>query len=570
MQAPQTPPDDHAIDLREGLEAILAVSTALSMTTNEDELLNSITSTVCHVLGFGFCSIFLADGDVYRVRSYSGLRTIDFQDAITGYTLSTRAYNDILAVAQSIGSIAWLDGSHELLDRLEAQGSVIPTSPSARSSEWHPRSLLFVPLLDPSGSTLGALNPDDPLDGKIPTRERAILLETMASMASLAIQLNRSRAQAASQVRVLDAERKRLIDLFQRSTAIQREHHLDSVLRTTVQAITAAGGFQRCTVLLLNAETEDLEVRMLSGVSEADEAYLRMRPTPLSIFKAIMQPEMRISRSYLSDHRITPLPEHVREYLSIPTPDPDRDPNLWGPEDTLAIPLLGSKGELLGVISVDEPDNGQFPTLEQIQALEFFTDQAAVAVSETVNREELITLAQTDPLTGMPNRRMLEPLLERLIRSAREAGSSIAVLFLDVDHFKHVNDTFGHAMGDTVLSRVAHALSNRLRSQDVVVRYGGEEFVVGLGGTSMEGALETASSILTLLPKIVVEGAPGLRIEASIGLATALPSEIAQAASTQVIAALLERADKALLSAKAHGRNRVAIADPDHETGTMP
>jgi len=566
MQAPHLPPDDHPIDLREGLEAILAVSTALSMTTDEDELFHLITSTVCRVLGFGFCSIFLVDGDLYRIRSYSGLRSLEFQEAMAGYTLSARAYQDILAVAQKIGSIAWVDGSHELLEHLEAQGAVISTSPSARSSEWHPRSLLFVPLLDPSGNSLGCLNPDDPLDGRVPTRERAVLLETMASMASLAIQLHRSRAQAASQVRILDAERKRLIDLFQRSTAIQREHRLDNVLRSTVQSITAAGGFQRCAVLLLNPETQNLEVRMLSGVTEADAAYLREHPTPLSIFEALMRPEMRVSRSYLTDHRTSPLPAQVRDYLSVPSPDPDRDPNLWGPEDTLTIPLLDQKGELLGIISVDEPDNGQFPTVEQIQALEFFTDQAAVALSETVNREELISLAQTDPLTGMHNRRMLEPLLERLIRSAREAGNSIAVLFLDLDHFKQVNDTFGHSMGDTVLSRVAHALSNRLRSQDVVVRYGGEEFVIGLSGTSLEGALETATSILALLPTIIVDGAPGLRIEASIGLTTALPVEITQAAVPVVIADLLARADRALLAAKAQGRNRVAVAQPEHET----
>jgi diguanylate cyclase (GGDEF)-like protein len=155
--------------------------------------------------------------------------------------------------------------------------------------------------------------------------------------------------------------------------------------------------------------------------------------------------------------------------------------------------------------------------------------------------------AATDALTGLPNRRSLDRALAAQLALAQREKRPLSLLMLDLDHFKAVNDTHGHGVGDAVLRAFAQRVQAQLRPSDVCARYGGEEFVVLLSGTKELLAVETAER----LRRAVADGplVPGVAITVSVGLATWRDGEDA--------AALLARADAALYAAKRAGRNRV-------------
>src|ERR1019366_6016031 len=167
-----------------------------------------------------------------------------------------------------------------------------------------------------------------------------------------------------------------------------------------------------------------------------------------------MQPEMLLSRSYLFDHRRFELPAELDAKLNTPDPDPSWRDGQWHAEDMLTVPLISIDGEVLGLISLDEPANGLLPDRAHVQALEFFADQCATAVVHARELEAVRVEAHTDVLTGLPNRRALVEAVERAINRYRRNAEPCALLFIDIDHFKPVNDNFGHSAGDVLLQRI--------------------------------------------------------------------------------------------------------------------
>jgi diguanylate cyclase (GGDEF)-like protein len=168
--------------------------------------------------------------------------------------------------------------------------------------------------------------------------------------------------------------------------------------------------------------------------------------------------------------------------------------------------------------------------------------------------EELGALAITDGLTQVHNRRYFMGRAEEELHRAQRYGRAFSLLLIDVDHFKRVNDTFGHQVGDDVLVAVARRLGTSLRSTDVLARYGGEEFVVCLPETDIERARDAAERLRAAIDAEVVP-ALGRSVTVSIGGAALTPDALS-------IPSLLKLADDALYRAKAAGRNRVELAAP--------
>jgi diguanylate cyclase len=163
--------------------------------------------------------------------------------------------------------------------------------------------------------------------------------------------------------------------------------------------------------------------------------------------------------------------------------------------------------------------------------------------------------ALTDVLTGLDNRRSFDRQLERALASGRRRGKPVSVLLIDADHFKRINDEYGHGVGDVVLAHVAEAIRTRVRTSDVAARYGGEEFAVVLPDTDERNATLVGEQLRRALGSALVPTAAGqLSLTVSIGVAGGLGVSAAR---------LVERADAALYAAKAAGRNRVVRASRD-------
>ena len=170
-----------------------------------------------------------------------------------------------------------------------------------------------------------------------------------------------------------------------------------------------------------------------------------------------------------------------------------------------------------------------------------------------------LQLAVIDPLTGLFNRRYALNHLDNIAARAQKTGHSFAVLMLDLDHFKDVNDRFGHKAGDQVLVTLANRLQVNLRAMDLVARIGGEEFLVTLPDSSEPQAWEVADRLREAInaSPIPLDDGNEVRMTVSLGLTMGGPDQ-----GTSDIATLLERADRALYGAKTHGRNRVSTGTP--------
>ena len=222
-----------------------------------------------------------------------------------------------------------------------------------------------------------------------------------------------------------------------------------------------------------------------------------------------------------------------------------------------AVPLaFGDR--LLGVLIALAPGAGVFLSPE-VRALETYGRHAAIALSNARLVDQLEHQAAADPLTGLANMRALHLALEaELSRAARE-DSWLALVVLDLDHFKQVNDHFGHPFGDQMLVAVSDALRSAVRAHDTVARYGGEEFVILLPGATAGEAVGVADRARALIYEVdVADG----RLSSSAGVAATVGAAMS-------MNDLFSAADRALYQAKRLGRGRTELAPPPEAAGVV-
>lgn len=216
----------------------------------------------------------------------------------------------------------------------------------------------------------------------------------------------------------------------------------------------------------------------------------------------------------------------------------------------IILPLVDDEQRCRGLFSIenDKPDTF-IPTIEQV--LKTLAENASVALIRSVLYQRMEHLATTDGLTGLNNHRHFQELLAQEIERSRRYRRPLALLIMDIDHFKSFNDTYGHPVGDLVLKEIATCIKNAIRLNDIPARYGGEEFVVIIPESTAQGALKTAERIRTSIEQhTIVSLGRNLKVTISIGC-----SSFPENAPSQQ--ALIDTADKALYNAKEHGRNRV-------------
>src|SRR5262249_30451019 len=223
------------------------------------------------------------------------------------------------------------------------------------------------------------------------------------------------------------------------------------------------------------------------------------------------------------------------------------------PEALICVPLI-ARGQIKGALNIyREGDAVAFSEME-FEMAKRFGDAAALALDNAEGRARLEHQARTDSLTGLFNHSVF---YERLLQSLQESSRThmpLAVLMLDIDDFKHVNDVHGHAVGDELLRFLAEALRAIVRPQDVICRLGGEEFAVVMDGCGGEDAVRVAERVQTRLAEVDF---PGIgRMTVSVGLA--LGPE--HAMNPRELAAC---AEAAMMTAKAQGKNQVVLYDED-------
>jgi diguanylate cyclase (GGDEF)-like protein len=371
--------------------------------------------------------------------------------------------------------------------------------------------------------------------------------EPAASKTDLAARLQRFAPEVAVRHELVKA----------RATLAMRTKRLRAMIRT---AITLQGS--RDPIAL-----EEVIVRDAGRVTGADWGFLvrgnRERELPAIVRVSDGVPGA--FRERLTAHRDTLVGEvfysgkhrvltDARVLISSREAILDATPLPSGTRSLLAIPVRRSEAEpSIGVLVLGRERRNGFSITDSHAAQDLATI-AAGALDTAWAWQDATLSAKTDQLTGLPNRRAFEEEFTRMIAETDRFGRESALVIVDVDHFKQVNDTYGHDAGDQVLKAIGATLSAMARTTDKVARLGGEELAMLLPQTDRQGALEAAERCRKAIEALSVRTNAGpVRVTASFGVAMYLERSGAAGA-------LFDRADQALYSAKHGGRNRVILA----------
>lgn len=236
------------------------------------------------------------------------------------------------------------------------------------------------------------------------------------------------------------------------------------------------------------------------------------------------------------------------------------------PRGRLCLPMK-ARSEVFGVLQFhyNEDVTEAAPVPEDMLALtSALADSASLSLANLALRDRLKSQALRDPLTGLYNRRFLDEMLTSTKAQAQRRGTPVAAMMLDLDHFKKINDTYGHATGDAVLRAVAATIQGRMRLSDICCRYGGEEMLVLIPDCDPAGAMDRAEDLRRAIAGLHESDDSALpRVTVSIGV-SAYPEHGAS------MTAVVRAADEALYAAKRGGRNRVVSAPSSGITAESP
>ncbi len=221
----------------------------------------------------------------------------------------------------------------------------------------------------------------------------------------------------------------------------------------------------------------------------------------------------------------------------------------WDPFEYCARAVIQHENRIAGVLVIFRAGRPFRP--EEQKMLQILSGQVSILLDNIRAHERIQNLADTDELTGIPNRRFFRSRLSSEIDRARIYSLPLSLLLLDVDEFKQINDSWGHMMGDVVLSELCGAVKETLRPTDIFARYGGDELAVILFHTDLWGARSVAERIVQLVRKLDMHSESGAAIgcTVSIGIATYVPPDM-------TAADLIQRADERLYLSKKSGKNR--------------
>ncbi|MGC4745632.1 diguanylate cyclase [Micromonospora sp. DT201] len=428
---------------------------------------------------------------------------------------------------------------------------------------WRLARVTTRPLAELAGAVDRVAHGD--LTARVPVRSRD-------ELGRLAAAFNRMTRETGSYVAALTSNRDQLRGhLAVLGDTLASTHDLQRILRVILHSAIGATGARAGAVLLVETGgvlvaqcTEGLDGRWPDG--DAAGAQTFRVPVGVGVVGAVAatgEPQ----RGRAEPTEASPVEPRCRTYVAVP---------FAAPGGTAAATLSGASGPpdeagvaaALGVLALyDRLGADEFDD-DDLETLRTFAGHAAVAVDNVRVHEEAQRLSLTDPLTGLWNYRYLRESIRREVERASRFGRMLSVLALDLDRFKDVNDTYGHAAGDTVLAEFARRMRAEIREVDLAFRQGGEEFVLLLPETDARGAAIVADRLGAAVREtpIAVEAYAGpVVVTVSVGIAV-YPDNGSTGRE------VLEAADDALYAAKAAGRDtyRVAEVRPAVTTREIP
>jgi diguanylate cyclase (GGDEF)-like protein len=231
------------------------------------------------------------------------------------------------------------------------------------------------------------------------------------------------------------------------------------------------------------------------------------------------------------------------------------------PASVAIVPLIRNN-QLIGTLNLGSSNRNRFTASMASDFIEHLASIVAICIENVINSERLKHIGLTDPLTGVNNRRYVERRLSEEVGRSRRQKTALSCLFIDIDHFKRINDTIGHQAGDEVLRDVASRIKAELRLSDALGRFGGEEFVALLVDAALPDAALVAERIRAGVADtaLMLSSGEKLNVTVSIGVAT-LDIAAASGELESIGQHFLAQADRALYQAKANGRNKVMTAE---------
>lgn len=440
-----------------------------------------------------------------------GYQTLVRHDGATALQAAREHLIALILLEPALPDMSGLD----LLRRLAGEGLRLPAI------------LIAPPETEPIDSDALLLGIEARLSRPLDSNMLASALSSALAGTRLRQEIDGLKEQLSSQVSWLTA-------LSQVGRSVTSTLELDEVLRRIVEAGVLLTQSDEGFLALLDEESGQLNLRAAKNLAEEQSRsmYLPMRDALIGKVLRTGKPA-RLTRAGRRAGAGEGAVEPVQSLLHVP---------------------LLSRGRVLGVLSVANISTRRTFTQAEEARLASLADYATVAIENARLYARLQQLAITDELTGLYNRRGLFELGRREVERSVRFGRQLPALMIDIDHFKQVNDAFGHAAGDQVLRVVAERLRRNVREIDIVGRYGGEEFVILLLENDLESACHVAERLRQLVSTIPVQTERGdIFVTTSMGIAVVTED-------VRDLPTLLQRADEALFVAKSSGRNCIAVA----------
>ena len=358
--------------------------------------------------------------------------------------------------------------------------------------------------------------------------------EPMAELEATRRRLDEVTSKAASNDEKMRQTHRRELRLLQAET-------LDALIFALTEGLRVSYGLEHVNLVLCDPDHDIRHLLLANGTPAEDFGHLLM----VEAMTGLAPQYISLRRPWLGAFA------HCDHQLICPGA---------GDIKSIAMIPLTHRQKLLGSINLCSADPQRFTPAHATDFLAHLGVIASFCVENAINRARLMRSGFTDVLTGWHNRRYLTVRLGEELARARRDCARLVCLMLDIDHFKRVNDNWGHAAGDAVLREIAQRIESQVRASDVAARYGGEEFVVLLPGTDVGSALLLAERIRKSVSATPIDlpNGEGVTITASIGISEVQPAPEAEDLKT-IGDSLIARADVALYAAKAAGRDRVIV-----------